>query len=188
MADIKTQIDIETLRLHYLFEYGIDLKNRAITITGDIDSDTFRVVDLGMSEMELSGKGAITIKLNSTGGSIYDAMAVVGRLNSSRCPIITKGYGAIMSAATLILASGDKRIMSKYSSFMHHEASYGMEGRHSEVKAVVIQMDKDNKIWSDWMSEFTKMSPLFWSEKGLHVDCYLTPEECKKYGIVDKII
>ena len=69
------------------------------------------------------GEKAITIRLHSEGGSVYEALAIVGRIEKCKCQIITEGYGAIMSAATLILASGDKRRISRLAWFMVHESN-----------------------------------------------------------------
>jgi hypothetical protein len=76
--------------------------------------------------MESEDKSTVTIKINSPGGSTYDAMAIIGRIRSAKCYIVTEGYGQIMSAASLILASGRKRRINKYAFLMWHEASYGV--------------------------------------------------------------
>ena len=103
-----------TLNLQYAFDRDVDFKSRVIRISEEIDAGVFDKIDAAMNHLERSCRKMITIKINSEGGSVYDALAIVGRLTSSKCKIVTEGHGRVMSAATLILACGDERKMSKY--------------------------------------------------------------------------
>lgn len=176
-----------SLLLGYLFEDGVDFQRRAIRLTGDVDTEMFEKLDAAMTEMEAESKKAITIKIDSYGGDVYQAMAIVGRIRESKCQIVTKGYGPIMSAATLILAAGDKRYVSRHSWLMHHEASYETGGRHSEIKALVIQSDREERQWSEWMAEFSNQSAEFWLKTGTNTDAYFSAEQLLKYGVIDGI-
>ena len=93
-----------------------------------------------------------------------------------------------MSAAVLILACGDERRMSRFSFLMHHESSYGLQGRHSDMKHEMKQMERMERLWSKWMEEFSTESAEFWYEKGKNTNLYLDAEECLKSGIIDKLI
>lgn len=182
-----TKISQTAMHLEYLFDRGVNFKDRAITITGDIDQPWFDIVDAAMSEFERDSKKAVKIKINSSGGSVYEALAIVGRLRNSKCHVITEGYGHVMSAATIILACGDKRRMSEFATFMHHEASYEAAGRHSQVVAEVNQREREEKLWSKWMAEFCRGDENNWYEIGKHTDKYYTAEECVEMDIVDEV-
>lgn len=175
------------VQLNYAFEYGVDFANRSITLTETIEFPMFDFVDAAMSRLELEGDGDIKIKVHSPGGSVYDALGIVGRLKNSKCKIITEGYGQIMSAATVILASGDVRRMSQYGWFMHHEAKYMAEGKHSEVKHYVEQCEKEEKQWAEIMAKFSKKDVDFWFNTGVGLDEYITPQELLEYGVIDEI-
>jgi ATP-dependent protease ClpP protease subunit len=176
------------IQLAYQFDYGVNFEQRIITLTEEIDYPMFDVLNEAMSFMESVSKKAITIRIKSQGGAIGDALAIVGRLKSSKCQIITEGYGDVMSAATLILACGDLRKISRYSVFMHHEASYEMEGRHSVIKNEMAQFEKEEKQWAKWMSNFSKKNEKFWLTQGTGVNAYFTAEELLGMGVVDEII
>ena len=176
------------LHLEYLFDRGVNFRDRIITLRGDIDEPMFDIVDSALSEMEHDGKSTVTIRLYSEGGSVYEALAIVGRMRKSKCHIVTEGYGAIMSAATLILACGDKRIMSEFCQFMHHECSYEVGGRHTNVKATVDQFEKEERLWAKWMARFSEKSEDFWYDFAQHTDKYFTAEECLELGVADEII
>lgn len=182
----ESKISQTALHLEYLFD-GVDFKNRSITISEDIHEDLFIFVDAAMNEMERVNRKHITIKLNSPGGSVYEALAIVGRMKKSPCNIHTEIYGHTMSAATLIAAAGDVRKMSKYAFFMHHSSSYEVSGRHSEVRATVEQMEREERLWAKWMADLTTPDDEFWYETGKNVDAYFTAEECLELGVVDEV-
>lgn len=188
MEQVKnTEVEKEALRLQYSFDHNIDFKNRVIRIVEDISDETFVFIDAALSELESINRKAITIRINSEGGSSYDALAIVGRIKSAKCQIITEGYGQIMSAATLILASGNKRRMSRYATFMWHQGSYGTEGKHVDVKNLVEQQDREERNWAKWMSELSNESMEFWHSKALAHDFYLDAGQCLEMGVVDEL-
>lgn len=181
-------IDIKALWLEYAFEKGVNFGARTITISGDIDSDSFKSIDAALTEMEQDPKRQITIKINSTGGFVYDALAIVGRIKSSKCTIRTIGYGAIMSAATLILAAGSKRKISKYAWFMVHEANFESSGSVSEHAAIVAQAKREESQWASHMQLLSKTSKQWWLDAVQNKNTYLTAEDLLTLGVVDEVI
>lgn len=185
---VENKLTKASMLLSYQFEYGVNFKERIINITGDIDDSQFDLVDAALTEMESQSKKDITIKINSEGGSTYQAMAIVGRMLESKCGIITKGYGAVMSAATLILASGTrKRMLSRCAEFMHHEAAYNVEGRHSAIRAAVNQTEKEERKWADRMADVSNMDSEFWMKEGVGVDAYFTAQQLLDMEVVDEL-
>ena len=175
-------------RFKFFYEHDIDVKTRTIRIVGTIGHATdFEFIDSALSVLESESRKAITIKINSGGGAVYEALAIVGRMKASRCQIITEGYGHVMSAATLILAAGNRRRMSKYATFMHHESSYMVGGSHSQVKEEIEQMEKEEELWSGWMEELTTTDASDWRKFAHKKNLYLTAEECIKHGVIDEV-
>lgn len=190
-SNIKGNAEVKLIHaaliMEYAFDHGVDLKNRVINLTGDIDEAQFQKVEAAMTLMESENRTTITIKINSCGGEVYQALAIIGRLTSSKCRIITEGYGHIMSAATMILACGDRRKISKYAFFMHHESSYEASGKHSEIKDFVIQAEKEEICWAKWMSSFTRKDEDFWKNTGVRTDAYFSAEELASLGVADEV-
>lgn len=184
---VENKLTMTALNLNIAFEYGVNFKERTITISTDIDPSLFTLVDIALTEMEAQSKRAVTIRINSPGGDTYAAMAIVGRLKNSKCQIVTEGYGHIMSAATLLLACGDRRRISKYAWFMHHEASYGVDGRHSVIKETVAQVEREEKAWNYWMGQFTSMPAEFWDKHGIGKDAYFSADKLVELGVADEI-
>lgn len=183
----KIDMEILALQIETSFSKGVDMANRIIRLTEDIEEHHFDWFDAAMTILESQGRKAITIKISSYGGDVYAALGIIGRMRESKCQIITKGYGKIMSASTAILAAGDKRYMSTLAEFMHHEASYSVEGRHSEIQHEVKQSQSLSEKWCSLMSELTNIPAEFWLKRGVGKDYYMTAERCQELNIVDEL-
>lgn len=186
-SNTETKLSRIAIHYEYLFEWGVNFKDRVIVISDEIDSTTFEVVEAALTEMEAENRKTVTVKINSQGGSVYDALAIVGRLRASPCHIVTEGYGCIMSAATLLLACGEKRRVSEFAWLMHHEASYGAEGRHSQLKNLVAQTEREEQRWAEAMAGFTNRPKEFWTKEGTHIDAYFDAEQLLELGVVDEV-
>ena len=187
ISSIDTAVILLELQAELALKYGLDLKQRSFWINGTIDSKMLKHVDACLSLLEGQSRSAITLKLSSLGGECYSALAIVSRISKSKCKVNIEAHGSVMSAATLVLASGKSRAISQYATFMHHEASYSVGGRHSEVQAWVEQFEKEEKVWSSWMAKLTGTPADYWLGLGKHTDKFLTPEQLKQLGVVDKI-
>lgn len=175
------------LNLEYAFNWGVDIKNRVIRITEDIDQDLFSFMDSALTTLESINRKGITIKISSYGGEVHSALSIVARIQESKCQIHTKGYGTIMSAATVILASGDKRSMSRLASFMHHESQVIVEGGLDEVKNELRQHDTEEILWNRLMFELTAVPENYWSTRGIGKNFYCNADKCLELNIVDEV-
>lgn len=187
----KKKVELESLvvNLQYAFEKGLDLENRVIRLTDDIDDHHFDWFDTCLTALESLNRKAVTIRISSYGGNPDIALGIVGRMRNSKVTKInTEGYGVVMSAATAILAAGDNRKMSSLAQFMHHEASYAVEGRHSEIQHEVKIAQRLSEMWCLLMNELTGIPKQYWITRGVGKDYYLTPEQCLKLNIIDEIM
>lgn len=186
---IDNKLTLAQMNVTWALEYGINLKERVITWSQDIDFPMFDIFDTALTIMEAESKRAITIRLNSPGGSTYEAMAVIGRIQKSACfnNIIVEGYGHVMSAATLILACAKKRKIHRWAQFMWHEAAYNVSGQHSNIKAWVKQMEREEQQWAEAMAEVTGKTKKFWLDNGVHIDYFLTAQKLLEFGVVDEV-
>ncbi|MBV6514134.1 MAG: ATP-dependent Clp protease proteolytic subunit [Ignavibacteriaceae bacterium] len=180
--------DQQLMLVEYALSRGVNIPARELRLVGEINEKTFQRVDARLGVLEMTGKEAITIKILSGGGEVYSALGIIGRMQQSDCSIITQGYGNIMSAAALVLAMGDIRHMSKHAWVMKHEYSYGIRDRHSEIKELVAQVDREMDQWAELMASKCGKNKKFWKELINKKDFYLSAKECLKLGIVDKLI
>ena len=168
---------------------GIDIASRVIRISEDIEEGHFNWFDAAMNIMEkFNPRKTIVVKIHTYGGDLYSALGIIARMKESSCRIHTKGYGKMMSAGALMLAAGDKRSMSKISTLMHHEPSYGVEGRHSEVANHVRQAQTESDRWASLMCEFTGTDKQFWKRLGYNgKDLYINADEALRLHVVDEV-
>jgi ATP-dependent Clp endopeptidase proteolytic subunit ClpP len=119
--------------------------------------------------------------------SIYDTMRMVRK----DCDIETLGLGQVMSAGTLLLASGSKgkRKIGKHCRVMVHQVSAGTAGPHHEMVNEIAEIQHTQEQYIRCLAAETKMSVAFIKklfEKKVNV--YLSAEEAVKYGLADIII
>jgi ATP-dependent Clp protease protease subunit len=133
----------------------------------------------------------LTLYINSTGGDLYQAFALIDVIKQSRHTISTVALGACMSAAFLIFAAGSKgqRFASKNTSFMCHQFSESMDNKYHDLKATMKENDTCNQRMIDILKEATGLTPSKIKAKLLPAsDVYLTSEETINLGIADKLM
>jgi len=196
----KHMLDVDKHYLDLNLDQGIDIKNRIIRITGTIGDCSsplsgggeyfdFNLLEIALTKMEsISPTEAITLKINSPGGIVYEALAIIGRMKVSPCPIITEGYGHVMSAATLILMAGDIRRLSRFTSTMFHAMQYGTDGDHDNIKEHVAQAEKEMKQLASYYEEFSNKPASFWTRKMKKKEYYPTAQEMLEMGAIDEVI
>ena len=188
-SDNSEALSLWHLQSEMLINHGVDLINRSFCINGDIDNKLFETVDTKLSLIEREGDGPITIKLNSAGGDPYGAWAVVSRMKASKCKIIVEGHGSVASAATMILAAGDIKRVSRYCTIMFHESSIEeFGGKLSDMKDMVFALEREEKMYVEFLARASKKPSKFWANMiQSKRDTYLTAHELLKMGIIDEV-
>lgn len=163
----------------------------------DVDGDSSRelvraIVDFNREDDEIDAEQGETerqpiyLYINSYGGSVTDAYAIIDAITMSKTPIYTVCIGTAYSAGGIILISGHKRFMYPKGSFMFHEGSAGMFGDAGKVKDTMKFYERQLKQLRDFILERTKITPELYEEK-LSNDWYLTAEDCLHHGIIDGV-
>lgn len=184
----KIELEQFALNLECSFDRGLDIDNRIIRLTEDIEEHHFDWFDAALTTLESISRKRITLRISSYGGDVHTATGIIGRMRRSKCLINTEGYGKIMSAATAILAAGHNRSMSDLAEFMHHEASYDAGwGRESEHEDALKNSQKLSEKWCSLMFELTGIPKQFWLQQGVRKDFYMDAERCLKLNIIDEI-
>jgi len=131
----------------------------------------------------------IKIYINSPGGSVTAGMAIYDTIQYIKPEVSTICIGMAASMAAVLLAAGakGKRFALPNSEVMIHQVMGGMEGQASDIKIhaehILRMKDRLNKIL---VKHTGKQLPLI--EKDTDRDNFMTAEEAKKYGLVDKVI
>ena len=133
----------------------------------------------------------LTIYINSTGGDLYSALALIDVMQTSEHPIRTVTVGSAMSAAFLIAASGThgQRYAGKNATFMCHQFTDNSEGKYHDLKATMKGNEMSNEMMVAVLKEATGLAPSVIKKKLLPAsDVYLTPQEVIELGIVDHLL
>lgn len=163
--------------------------NRKIYISGEINNDLFIRFSRKLALLEKESDDRVEIEIISEGGDSYTALAFFDRIYSSKCMITTKAYGLVASAATLIFAAGDNRLIGKNAWLMVHEDSIsGLDDKK------VSEIEKDAKhsriIENQWCTilEATTTTPFEIWEQLNKEEAYLSAAQCIELGIADAFI
>ena len=135
---------------------------------------------------------ALTLYVNSQGGDLYEAFGLIDMMRNSQIPVRTIGYGSVMSAAFLILASGTpgERYVTKNCGIMCHQLSCLEEaGKYHDIKATRKETDRLNQSMYNILKEATGLDGRTIKNKLLPAhDVYMTAEEIIAYGAADHIL
>jgi len=162
-------------------------------LSGEIEQDNIDacIKWLLMENLDKSSDKHLTLYINSTGGDLYSAFALIDVMRMSHHPIRTIGIGAVMSAAFLIFASGTRgqRFASRNTSFMSHQYSEQIEGKHHDLKAAMQECEIYNARMIACLQEATDLPVSKIKSKLLPpTDVYLTPQEVVDFNVADEII
>lgn len=102
-----------------------------------IDSDTAKAV-----KQSLASKAAVTVHINSPGGSVTDALAIYSSLRAHRGHVTAVVDGLCASAATIVMLAADEIIMSQHSLLMVHNPWTVAVGDAGEMRKTADTLDK----------------------------------------------
>lgn len=126
--------------------------------------------------------------INSPGGSLTDAFAIIDVMQSSSIPIRTIGLGQIASAGLMIFLAGQERVLTPNTSILSHRWSGGSIGKEHELFAIAKEFDLTSKRM---LNHYVKCTGL--SEKDVKKyllppeDVYLSAEDALKYKLCDRV-
>ena len=169
--------------------YSRLLEDRIIFLDGEINNQTANLIIAQLIYLE--GKDPdkdIMMYINSPGGSVVSGMAIYDTMNYIKCDVSTICVGLAASMAAILLSSGakGKRFALPNSEVMIHQPLGGFQGQASDIKIHAEHMLKTKKMINKLLDENTGM-PLETIEKDTDRDNFMSAEEAKKYGLIDKI-
>ncbi len=131
----------------------------------------------------------IMFYINSPGGSVTAGMAIYDTMNYIKCDVSTICVGMAASMGAFLLAAGakGKRIALPSSEIMIHQPLGGMKGQVSDIKIHAERYVKIKNSLNKVLADVTGQ-PLEVIEKDTDRDNFLTAEEAKTYGLIDKVI
>jgi ATP-dependent Clp protease protease subunit len=169
--------------------YSRLLKDRIIFIGTDITDQVANVVVAQLLFLKMEDpKKDINLYINSGGGDITAALAIIDTMLFLGCEINTYCIGQAVSMAALLLAAGTKgkRFALPHSRIMLHQPYGGVGGSSDDIKIQATEILELKKITSSLMSQCTGQ-PVSKIIEDSERAFYMDPEGALKYGIVDHI-
>jgi ATP-dependent Clp protease protease subunit len=170
--------------------YSRLLKDRVIFLGEPIDDNVANTVIAQLLFLDAeSSKEDIKIYINSPGGSVTSAMALYDTMQHVKADVSTICIGQAASAAAVLLACGakGKRFSLPNARVLIHQVMGGVEGQQKDVEIQAKEMMRIKNQINNILAKHTEQ-PVSKIEKDTDRDYFMTAEEAKKYGIIDKII
>lgn len=133
----------------------------------------------------------IKLIINSPGGEVSSAFALIDTMKGSKIPIYTYGLGMIASCGLLTFIAGEKgkRFITKNTSILSHQFSWGTFGKEHELFAAVKEFDYTKQRIVDHYKKCTGLS-----EKDIRKyllppeDVWLSAKDAVRLGLADSIV
>jgi ATP-dependent Clp protease, protease subunit len=194
--DRKSQILVPTVieqegRMERAYDiYSRLLRDRIIFLGDEVSEHTANLVVAQMLFLENQDANKdIIFYINSPGGSVYDAFAIYDTMQFVKPDIQTVGIGVQASAAAFLLSSGTKgkRLILPHATVMIHQPSSGTRGKISDLEIDLREGIRLKHMLNQILAKNTGQT-LGKVEKDVDRDYWMSADEAKKYGLVDKVI
>lgn len=170
--------------------YSRLLKDRIIFLGEPIDDAVANIIIAQLLFLDAENpKSDITLYINSPGGSVTSAMALYDTMEFIKSDVATMCIGQAASAAAVLLACGakGKRYALPNARVLIHQVMGGVEGQQKDVEIQAREMLRIKNQINHILAKHTGQ-PIKKIEQDSDRDYFMTADEAKKYGIVDKII
>ena len=166
------------------------LNDRIIFLGEEVNATTAGLVVAQLLYLEAQDPDKdIQLYINSPGGSITDGMAIYDTMQYVKCDVSTicMGMGASMAAFLLSSGAKGKRLALPNAEIMIHQPSAGTKGQVTDMAIHLRRLEIIKKRLNHILADNTGQSM-----ETVTADCerdnFMTAEEAKEYGIIDKVI
>lgn len=166
------------------------LKERIIFITGPIEDHMSTLVSAQLLFLEAENpKKEISVYINSPGGVVSSGLAIYDTMQYIRPAVSTLCVGQAASMGSLLLAAGEKEMRQALPNarIMLHQPSGGFQGQATDIalhaQEIMALKHRLNMIYAKHTGQDVEKV-----EKALERDNFMTAEQAKDFGIIDKVV
>ena len=170
--------------------YSRLLKERIVFVTGPIEDYMASVITAQLLYLEAENpKKEISMYINSPGGVVSSGLAIYDTMQYIKPEVSTLCIGQAASMGSLLLAAGEKnkRFALPNSRNMVHQPSGGFQGQASDIerhaKEIISLRSRLNEIYVNHTGKDLKII-----ESALDRDTFMTSDDAKKFGLIDKVV
>ncbi|MBC8318359.1 MAG: ATP-dependent Clp endopeptidase proteolytic subunit ClpP [Desulfobulbaceae bacterium] len=170
--------------------YSRLLKERIIFLGTGVNDDIANVIIAQLLFLEADDPDSdITFYINSPGGVVTAGLAIYDTMKYIKCDIATLCMGQAASMGAFLLSAGTKgkRYALPNSRILIHQPMGGYQGQATDIDIharEILRMREDlNKLLAEHTGQTLKKIRV-----DTERDYFMSAEEAKKYGIVDKVL
>ena len=166
------------------------LKERIIFLVGTINDQVASLVTAQMLYLESENpKKEIYLYINCPGGLVTAGLGIYDTMQYIKPDVSTLCIGQAASMGSFLLAAGQKskRFSLPNSRIMVHQPSAGFQGQATDIEIHANEVLSLKKRLNEIYSKHTDQS-VDDIKKALERDNFMTPEDAKKFGLVDQVV
>ncbi len=170
--------------------YSRLLSDRIVILADEVNDATASIIVAEMLFLEAQDPDKdIYFYINSPGGSVSAGLAIYDTMNYIKCDVSTICMGMAASMGAFLLSGGakGKRFALPNAEIMIHQPLGGAKGQASDIKIHAEHILRTREKLNRLLAEHTGRS-LEDIERDTERDNFLTAEEAKEYGLIDKVI
>ncbi|MFE1746153.1 ATP-dependent Clp protease proteolytic subunit [Coleofasciculus sp. H7-2] len=165
-------------------------RERIIFLGEDIDDEMANQIIAVMLYLDSEDPGKdIYLYINSPGGVVTSGMAIYDTMQHIKSEVVTICVGLAASMGSFLLTAGTKgkRLALPHSRIMIHQPSGGTRGQATDIEIEareILRIRRQlNQIYADRTGQ-----PIEKIEKDMDRDFFLSAQEAKEYGLIDRVI
>ncbi|MBE6932378.1 MAG: ATP-dependent Clp endopeptidase proteolytic subunit ClpP [Ruminococcaceae bacterium] len=166
------------------------LNDRIIFLSEDVNDVTASLVVAQMLYLEAQDPDKdIQFYINSPGGSVTAGLAIYDTMQYIKCDVSTICIGLAASMGAFLLSSGTKgkRIALPNAEVMIHQPSGGAQGQATDIEIHAEHIIAMKKRLTQILADNTGKD-FETVRRDCERDNFMTAEQAKEYGLVDKVI
>ena len=166
------------------------LNDRIVMLSEEVNDTTASLVVAKLLYLEAQDPDQdIQFYINSPGGSVTAGLAIYDTMQYIKPDVSTICIGMAASMGAFLLSSGakGKRIALPNAEIMIHQPSGGSQGQATDIQIQAEQILKIKKKLNEILAENTGKD-ISVIERDTERDHFMTAEEAREYGLIDKVI
>ena len=170
--------------------YSRLLKERIVFLVGPINDNVATLITAQLLFLESEDpKKEIFFYINSPGGLVNAGFGVYDTMQYIKPSVSTLCIGQASSMGSFLLAAGEsgKRFSLPNSRIMVHQPSAGFQGQATDIQIhaneIMLLKKRLNEIYSKHTGRTVEEI-----KNGLERDKFMTPQEAKEFGLIDKVV
>ena len=166
------------------------LNDRIVFLGEEVNATTASLVVAQLLYLEAQDPDKdIQFYINSPGGSVTDGMAIYDTMQYIKCDVSTICIGMAASMGAFLLSSGakGKRLSLPNAEIMIHQPSAGTQGQITDMAIHLKRLEIIKKRMNHILADNTG-KPLEVVTADCERDNFMSAEEAKEYGLIDKVI